>query len=317
MSIDPERTGDGYLPEHIHSKEIARFADAAMYVAEPDRMANQGLEVLPQVTLIHQTANPLRVMAAAAELYRGRVVRDPDDVSEEEALAWFGDMTKTALKAPLEFIDFHFLIEGVTRAFTHQLVRQRTAVYVQESQRFAVKEHTRWEVSLPPSIAELKYDDPRRVNWDLAIQHISNTYKNLINAGTPAEDARGLLPTNITTRVHYKTNLRGLAEHAGLRLCSQAQHEWKQVWAQMIQAIKNYGPFSHRWQQKAITDLFKPVCYQTGRCEFRAATDRYCSIRERVEAHYAKGEGPEQWTNISPLEPLLATAARQRPQSTT
>jgi thymidylate synthase ThyX len=45
-----------------------------------------------------------------------------------------------ALKAPLEAIDFHFMVEGVTRAHTHQEVRQRTAVFAQESMRFAVKD---------------------------------------------------------------------------------------------------------------------------------------------------------------------------------
>jgi flavin-dependent thymidylate synthase len=255
-------------------------------------------------------------MAAAAELFVGRIRINPESISQELALHWLSEMTKTVLGAPLEFIDFHFFFEGVTRAFTHQLVRQRTAVYVQESQRFAVKEHAGREVAYPPSIAARKIDDPARAIWDKAVAETSNAYNSLINAGIPAEDARGLLETNITTRIHYKTNLRNLAPHAGMRLCSQAQYEWKIVWMGIVNAILNYGSEQDRWQQEAIVKLFKPICYQTGRCQFRADADRACKIRDRVEAHYARGEGPDKWDDINPLEPLMEGAARIKPGRT-
>lgn len=301
-------------PEYQGGSAVQRWADEAMYAATPLADVGEHDEpVKPRVTLLYMTSDPLRVMAAAAELYRGNVVTNASEVPRETALAWLRDMTKTELQAPLEFIDLHFLLEGVTRAFTHQLVRQRTAVYVQESQRFAVKEDARWEVAMPPSIAALKKDDPNRRIWEDAIARVSWAYNSLINGGIPAEDARGLLPTNITTRVHYHTNLRNLVSHAGKRLCSQAQYEWKQVWHAMLIAIQNYGPDSESWQQYEIANLFKPVCYFTGKCEFMAETDRYCRIRERVQAHAARGEHPDTWTDINPIEPILEGAARIRP----
>jgi flavin-dependent thymidylate synthase len=299
------------------SREIQKWADVAMYPAQCDDMAAAGLDVEPQVYLVSMTPRPLQVMAAAAELYAGNPVYDPRLIGPKTARNWFRDMTRTALQAPLEFIDLHFFFAGVTRAFTHQLVRQRTAVYVQESQRFAVKRDAAIEISYPPGIAKLPSDHPMRVVWDKAVENNAWAYNALVDGGIPAEDARGLLPTNITTRVHYKTNLRNLAEHAGLRLCSQAQFEWKMVWFGMIDAIRNYGPAENAWQQEEIARLFKPICYQTGRCEFRAETDRACRIRDRVEAHHAHGEGPEQWTDIDPREPLIEGAARiryERPQ---
>jgi flavin-dependent thymidylate synthase len=296
--------------------DVERYADAAMYRAEPDPLAAEGEAVRPQVTLISMTSNPLRVMAAASQLYAGHVVRSPSDISRTVAERWLSDMTRTALQAPLEFIDLHFLLEGVTRAFTHQLVRQRTGVYVQESQRFAVKDNAALEVAMPPSIAKLNDDDPRRVSWNLAIERIASTYDGLVSTGVPAEDARGLLPTNITTRVHYKTNLRNLCEHAGMRLCTQAQYEWKQVWEGMVGAILGYKacPASERWQLHDIVSLFKPVCFRTGKCEFMADTDRWCGIRERVEAHHTAGDPPDTWSDINPLEPLQEGAARLSPE---
>lgn len=292
--------------------EVQRWADVAMYERVP--MVSGAEPVRPRVTVLYMTPNPLRVMAAASELYRGSVVRDPNEIDRPTALAWLRDMTKTKLQAPLEWVDISLLFEGVTRAFTHQLVRQRTAVYIQESMRFSVAANGEHEVRMPPSIERLKDDDPRRVIWHDTVQRVTWAYMQLISGGVPAEDARGLLPTNITTRVHYKTNLRGLAEHAGLRLTSQAQYEWKEVWGQMIQQIICYGPLSEAWQQRAIAELFRPVCYSTGKCEFLAETDRYCSIRERVMAHHARGEGPDQWYDIHPHEPLLEGAARLAPK---
>jgi len=276
--------------------DIEKWGDKAMWLAEPQ--ATTG----PKVTLLHMTDRPLQVMAAAAELYQGRVVRDVSDIDRDTAERWFDDLTKTKLAAPLEFIHFNFLLEGVTRAFTHQLVRQRTAVYVQESLRFAVVEDV--PVGEPPSVAGLKDDDPLKVVWTDTVETVRVAYNRLVSAGMPAEDARGLLPTNTLTRVHYSTNLRNLADHAGNRLCTQAQMEWRLVWAQMIKAVRSYGlwPPSQEWQYDRITELFKPVCYQFGRCQFRSIADRDCSIRDRVEAHWRQGEGPEQWSDIAPRE---------------
>ena len=110
----------------------------------------------------------------------------------------------------------------------------------------------------------------------------------------PAEDARGLLPTNLLTRINYNTSLRGLLEHSGVRLCSQAQHEWRLVWAKIIEAIRGYGG----WQFEELAGIFKPICYKTGKCEFMADVDRFCSIRERVEAHHKLGEPSDKWIDI-------------------
>lgn len=303
------RTELGFTVTGPKSTEVARFADVAMYKAEPMPTGPNGVQ--PTVTLLSATTMPLRTMAAATDLYKGLVTRDQSAMPRNVAMAALEDMTKTVLKAGLEFIDFHFLIEGVTRAFTHQLVRQRTAVYIQESMRFAVKEDAAVEVALPPSLMGLAEDDPRRVVWTDEVVRNSETYNRLINAGIPAEDARGLLPTNITTRIHYKTTLRGLMDHAGVRLCTQAQFEWRLVWAGIIQAIANRDSYSFmsahlatsdNWEFQEIAKLFKPICYRTGKCEFMASVDRACSIRDRVEAHHAKGESSATWVDILPRE---------------
>lgn len=294
------------------SKEVQRWADVAMFSATP--LVEKGERVKPRVTIINMTSNPLRVMAAAAEMYKGNPVHDPSHIDHRTAMMWLQEMTRTKIQSALEFVDIHLLIEGVSRAFTHQLVRQRVgASYVQESMRFAVKENARHEVCLPPSLQDLSEDDPKVVFWYNTMLTVAEAYDALVYSGIPAEDARGLLPTNIATRIHYKTTLRGLVEHSGLRLCSQAQQEWKLVWGQILMAIRRYGPSEEYWQQHAIANLFRPICYQTGKCEFMGQNDRWCIIRDRVQTHYQNGEKPDTWHDISPLEPLRPDAARVRP----
>lgn len=318
------------------SKDVQRYADVAMYDAEPVERNEDG-SVTPKVYLLSMTADPLGVIAAGSMMYEGKVVRSLADVTHEDRHHYYEQIMNTHLKAPFELVDFHFMIEGVTRSFTHQMVRQRTAVFMQESLRFAVKNGMAEEVALPPSLigsgeginpetaemdTELLHKSPQEVmrgEWDHALKTVEDAYGKLVGMGMPAEDARGLLPHNVTTRLHYKTNLRNLLEHAGNRLCTQAQFEWRLVWMQIVQAIAEYKPHaamlrsiapgtlradslflehldnSDAWQYEALSRVFKPVCYLTGKCEFRAQFDRHCSIRNRVDANHKVGRPSSEW----------------------
>jgi len=284
------------------TNEISRWADEAMFQAQP-------VPLEPEVAVVDMTYNPLKVMAAPWLGYRGRFVL-PEQVTDEEARAFAADALKSKIAAPLEWCQVALLIRGVSRDLTHQIVRQRTATFVQESMRFAVKDNTVAEIPLPWSIARA-HDQDMVDRWLAHVAATDEFYNYLIGNGIPAEDARKALLIGTTTQLHYRTNLRDLINHAGLRLCSQAQAEWKTVWREIVKAILNYGPPQDYWQQRAIVKLFRPVCYSTGKCEFMGEADRYCSIRERVEAHHRAGDRPEDWTDINPLEPLRPDAARR------
>jgi flavin-dependent thymidylate synthase len=296
--------------------DITRYADKAMFAAEPMER-KEGEPVRPKVHLIEATVDPLGSIAAACKMYKGEVCRDKGDITEPERRHYWAQVQATHLKAPLEFVDMHFLIEGVTRAFTHQLVRQRTAVYAQESMRFAVKENMADEAALPPSI---RTGTDEYETWTRAMDGIQAAYDYLVANGVPAEDARGLLPHATTTRVHYKTNLRNLLEHAGNRLCTQAQFEWRWVFGEIVKALKGRDEVyrvndrnadTDRWQWNLITmpPTFAPVCYAQGKCPFHADFDRDCVIRERADAG--------QFNQINPAEWLLdPTAARRNREDT-
>lgn len=292
------------MPGH----EIQKWADKAMFEAEEMPKDAQG--VRPKAYLLSATPDPLGAIAAMCCIYEGKVVRDLADVTDEQRRHYWEQVKKTHLKAPLEAVDLHFMVEGVTRSFTHQMVRQRTAVFAQESLRFAVKENMADEVPLPPSLLQ-SFEEMAAADaagepatqkelaqdvWRHAVSDAEEAYNVLINMGVPAEDARGLLPHSVTTRLHYKTNLRNLLDHAGNRLCTQAQFEWRYALAEMVKAIREHVPAdhwdgargehrNHSWQFNLIADdgLFKPVCYALGHCPFTATFDRDCTIRERVQ----------------------------------
>jgi flavin-dependent thymidylate synthase len=285
--------------------DIVKYSDAAMYDAQPILGAEEGVRLRPRVFLLNATPDPLGTCAADMRMYRGDPVYSLDEITDEQRRWAWEELSKTILNTPLEGVSLKFMIEAVTRSFTHQMVRQRVgAYYVQESLRFAVKRGLAQEVALPPSIVQT--DEGVGKIWHDTIATIETAYQQLVDAGVPAEDARGLLPHAVTTRIIYHTNLRGLFNEAGKRLCTQAQFEWRHVFLEIMKAIRGYcsNAFAaqHRrddWQWQLIgtpaPTTFTPVCYHTGSCQFMSMLDRGCTIRDRVQAFAASGVPSSQW----------------------
>ncbi|QFG12389.1 thymidylate synthase [Gordonia phage Ranch] len=302
-------------------KEVQRWADDFMFEAEAID-ENTG----PEVYLLAGNPDPLGSIAAAAKAYVGEFVGSLSEITDEERRHYLTEIQKTALAMPLESVQFHFRIKGVTRGFTHQMVRQRTAAYSQESTRFAVKSGV--PVGRPPSLdgtlsrkewreneakttsmgsasedVWLEYEEryatdaqKDRFDWDDLMDHVKVFYNKVVDRGSmPAEDARGALPTNLLTQLNYITNLRNLQVEGGKRLCTQAQHEWVLVWGKMLEAIANYGDETNNWQYRELARIFKPVCFLEGKCPFNASFDRKCNIRGKVEQYASHGVPSSDW----------------------
>lgn len=296
-------------------KTLQLWADVAMWQApaheDPQR---------PKVTVSMCTPDPLGVMAMVNAQYTGRNLTSPGQVTDNERReAWHAATVSRLSETPLEWIQWSINFENVSRAFTHQLVRTRMATYAQESQRFAVKDNISDAVKLPPSLAGTIPDaefvqqcraagvDPEinaskeqiwRRRWDSALDGIRHAYAMNVNEGMPAEDARGLLPTNMLTRVHMRVDMKTLLNLAGMRLCTQAQFEWRAVFAELAKAIREYGMMEGgdmKWQMALIANGFKPVCYAANRCPMKAKSDRFCSIRAQVDIFEANGIKSDRW----------------------
>lgn len=291
------------------NNQIQRWGDAQQYISEP--MPKEAL-LGPKVTLLNATPDPLGTIAAICGIYKGKVIRSLDEVTDQMRRSITEDLMKTVLNGPMEAADFVFLIEGVSRDFTHQAVRMRHSFFAQESLRFAVKGDPAAEIPLPPHLAGTKGDQPpgaerdeleyQRNLWDTAMRDAANTYLHLVNSGMAAEEARKVLPHATTTRYFWNVNLRGLLGEAGKRTCTQAQFDWRIVFAGIAQALRQYGGLvvegtrrADSWQFDYIANLLRPVCYQQGKCGFMAEFDRGCSIRERVDLNEKAGRPSSEW----------------------
>lgn len=296
--------------------DIIKWADAAMYESQP-MLKEEDARIEPRVFLLSGTTDPLGVLAADMRMYRGDPVYSLREITDEQRRWAWEELSKTRLNTPLEGVQVKFMIEAVTRAFTHQLVRQRVgAYYVQESLRFAVKKGIASETAKPIAVVS---NENAEAFWDQTVKAIEKAYEALVNMGIPAEDARGLLPHAVTTRVIYTTNLRALFDMVGNRLCTQAQFEWRAVVLGMINALANYEGHEYwrheddrppndltrrwvmdDWQWDIIAQpmpmTFSPICYKTGKCEFMSMLDRGCSIRYRVNKFHELGIPPSEWT---------------------
>jgi flavin-dependent thymidylate synthase len=302
MLWDPNQSTDAREEEAPGGgRAVVRAADAAQY-ARPAIPAEQRGQI--RVRLLNATPDPLGSVAALIEQYKGNVIRSLSEVTDEQRRAALADMSKTVLSGPLEAVQFHWQIEGVTRSITHQMVRSRASFFAQESLRFAVPEGN-WadEIPWPASLAhDTEGTAYGREVWRSAMVDAEAHYRHLIEAGMPAEEARGVLPHDMSTRIHWVCDLRTLLAEAGKRTCTQAQFPWRMIFAGMASALRghranDHGPNSYadHWQFAEIANALRPVCFQTGRCGFMAQFDRSCKIRGRVDAFAAAGVPSSEW----------------------
>ena len=157
----------------------------------------------------------------------------PEDKKQAEL-----DYMLQTIKSSWEFVDYTFEIRDVTRAFTHQFVRTRTGSFAQQSQRTV--DMSGFDYHTPQTIL----DEPRAKEfYDDIMVEINQAYQLLMEY-VPAEDARGILPTNIHTNIVAKFNLRTLHETAKSRLSPRAQGEYQEVFKKMVACVVDVHPWA-------------------------------------------------------------------------
>jgi flavin-dependent thymidylate synthase len=189
------------------------------------------------------------------------------EMSEEEMFKELRYISNT-IPSSQEFVHYTFLITGVSRAFTHQFVRTRTASFAQQTMRVLdVSGGPGWDYHTGPSIPEARQQEVGTEDTDAhnsAVYHgcmdlISKSYKNLVSNGVKVEDARGILPTNILTNIMVSMNMRTFVEMARKRSSPRTQGEYRDVLEGMKEAAFAVHPwlklFVDRTFDKAAKDL--------------------------------------------------------------
>jgi flavin-dependent thymidylate synthase len=153
-----------------------------------------------------------------------------------------------------EFVDYVFLVEGVSRAYTHQQVRTRQASYAQQTMR--VLEMGDFDYVYSERILKDAY---AKNVVDAALASIKQAYNSLLTIGIPAEDARGILPTNIATNIVCKFNLRTFVDLAKSRTGGRTQNEYQQVINGMVDAVLRVHPWADKFLFSHGRDHFNDI----------------------------------------------------------
>ena len=200
-----------------------------------------------KVSLIDYTGAGSEWWAAAVLIFTKSTRLEMKPGLFEEILEWPKDKKLMELEymantipSSWEFCHYTFLIEGVTRAFTHQLVRTRTASFAQQTMRVLNVEG--WDYATGPTVRE---SPDMCTTYDNAMGEVDKTYRNLIESGAKVEDARGILPTNILTNIVMGINLRTLAEMVRKRSSPRVQGEYREVLDQLKSEAMRVHPWVH------------------------------------------------------------------------
>ena len=199
-----------------------------------------------KVKLINATSDAVNLLLFTKNT---RLMNDED--AYEKVSQWDDEKKQAELdymlqtiRSSWEFIDYTFDIRDVTRGFTHQFVRTRQGSYAQQSQRTVDMQG--FGYYMPPRISE---NEHARLIYNTAMQVINDQYQALRSLDIPAEDARGILPTNIHTNIVAKFNLRTLSEMAKSRLSPRAQGEYQEVFKLMVDEVVK----EHPWAEPFLT----------------------------------------------------------------
>lgn len=207
-----------------------------------------------KVTLVNHTQNAreLLVFTKSTRLNVTPGLLDVISLYSEEKLQKELDYMVDTIKSSWEFVDFTFCIEGVSRGFTHQFVRNRLGSYAQQTMR--ILDMGDFDYITGPSIAG---DERLQAMYDEAMAQISAVYKELIKSGAKIEDARGILPTNISTNIIAKFNLRALSQMMLSRASNRTQDEYRQVLDAMYAAVVEAEPWCASFLRSSKYDDLK------------------------------------------------------------
>ena len=132
-----------------------------------------------------------------------------------------------------------FLIEGISRACSHQIVRHRLASFSQESQRYVSLDKGEWQAVTPPALqANPETERILAETW----QYLQESYGRLRALGIRKEDARFLLPNAAETKLVMSMNYRALRHFFWLRLDRAAQWEVREVAEAMLRLVYPLAP---------------------------------------------------------------------------
>ena len=171
------------------------------------------------------------------ELCGRTAYQSQDKITNDSAAIFIKRLIKMGHESVLEHCSSSFRISGVSRAFSHQLVRHRIASYTQKSQRYC--KEGGFEFVIPDSISD--HPDALRIFYGL-MHDADVAYTKLQAMGIKNEDARFVLPNACTTEIVITANFRVWRHIIGLRTDKAAQWEIRNVCMEILKILKEKSP---------------------------------------------------------------------------
>lgn len=176
------------------------------------------------------------------EFYNNHI--NENKTKNQEFIKRIADSGHTSI---LEHASATFLITGVSRALTHQLVRHRIASYTQQSQRYVDMEDFKFVI--PPSILKCNNEEAL-TEYNYIMNRIEKSYKflvsELVKSGRTEqqarEDARFVLPNAAETQIVMTMNYRELGDFLGKRMCMRAQWEIRALATEIFNIMSKQSP---------------------------------------------------------------------------
>ena len=211
----------------------------------------------PVVNKVWSTPNPKRVIALAGRMTYSK--QNVEELSEGLTEKEIDQTTRAILErrhlSVLRHVDYCFTISGVSRAFSHQLVRhtaghsfeQRSQHYREEGQFNYIVPET---INGAPALIEQYYEE--------AMNELQHRYDNLVLLGIPKEDARFVLPNACETQLIWTANLEAILNFIKTRACSVNTDEIKKVALLVRKIVLQDIP--------EMKMFLGPPCLTTGMC---------------------------------------------------
>jgi thymidylate synthase (FAD) len=205
------------------------------------------VETRLKVTLVSYSPEPEKTISAAARLCYSHADGEEifSKVKESDQRDFLDKLTAVGHLSPVEHASFTFIVEGISRACSHQLVRHRLASYSQQSQRYVGEEE--FDYLIPPSISQ---DGELMALFEQTMGDIQKSYSyladKLVQKGysteSAREDARFVLPNATETKIMVTMNARELIHFFRQRLCNRAQWEIRAMAFAMLKLAKPIAP---------------------------------------------------------------------------
>lgn len=221
------------------------------------------------VELINWTTNPMLTIEKAAS-----ICYDSDGENSNGRI--FKSCVKSGHLSVLEHSSFTFMIKGISRACSHQLVRHRTGKFSQRSQRYCNEDNFDYiipkAISNNPAVKQVYFETMQRIKW---------FYKYAIREGVKPEDARAILPNACVTQICVTFDLRNLMHFMNERLCTNAQWEIRQLANEMKKEVLKYCP--------ELKDVLVPKCQIHKDYPF-CVEKKCCGLSPKLESVYQRRE---------------------------